>query len=197
MEIVYRIYDNILASGVEAIFAFSLVLLHKNEQALLALKFDEILAFLNNRIFEVYEVRPLFLATFSSSCWWAGQKKTPEQPPTADDASEITKVSTGTSAAEEKKDKPTYDVDEFVNDAVALRITPFMLDTYAREYEDMVRAKEAQAVEMDELRTSNRTLSSQVWVWIWDFLFRRLIMVQEDVGGEPVNVEQGTCGALS
>jgi hypothetical protein len=59
MDIVYRIYDNILASGVEAVFAFSLVLLHKNEETLLALKFDEILSFLNNRLFEVYEVRPL------------------------------------------------------------------------------------------------------------------------------------------
>jgi hypothetical protein len=57
MDIVFRIYDNILASGVEAIFAFSLVLLYKNEAALLALKFDEILAFVNNRVFEAYEVQ--------------------------------------------------------------------------------------------------------------------------------------------
>ena len=40
----------------EAIFAFSLVLLYKNEEKLLSLKFDEILAFLNGRVFEVYEV---------------------------------------------------------------------------------------------------------------------------------------------
>jgi hypothetical protein len=56
MDIVYRIYDNILASGIEAIFAFSLILLHKNEQTLLSLKFDELLAFLNTRVFNVYEV---------------------------------------------------------------------------------------------------------------------------------------------
>lgn len=56
MEVVYRIYDNILASGVEAIFAFSLVLLQKNENVLLDLRFDEILQFLNNKLFNVYQV---------------------------------------------------------------------------------------------------------------------------------------------
>jgi hypothetical protein len=67
LEIVYRIYDNILASGVEAIFAFSLVLLYKNEQTLLGLKFDEILVFINTRIFEVYEVCPLLLARHAAA----------------------------------------------------------------------------------------------------------------------------------
>jgi hypothetical protein len=49
-----------------------------------------------------------------------------------------------------------------VNDAISLRITPFMLDSYAREYEDMVRQRDAQMTEMDELRNSNRNLSAQV-----------------------------------
>ena len=37
-----------------------------------------------------------------------------------------------------------YRVDEFVQDAISLRITPFMLDNYAREYEDLVRARVVQ-----------------------------------------------------
>jgi ecotropic viral integration site 5 protein len=61
MEVVYRIYDNILASGVEAIFAFSLVLLQKNENVLLDLRFDEILQFLNNKLFNVYQVHDVQL----------------------------------------------------------------------------------------------------------------------------------------
>lgn len=56
----------------------------------------------------------------------------------------------------------SYKVNEFVRDAVGLRITPFMLDAYAREYTDMVRAREAHAVEMDILRNANRNLSAQV-----------------------------------
>jgi ecotropic viral integration site 5 protein len=53
-------------------------------------------------------------------------------------------------------------VDEFVQDAMALKITPLMLDSYAREYEDLVRNREAHLVEMDSLRNSNRQLTGQV-----------------------------------
>lgn len=56
LDIVFRIYDNVLATGIEAIFGFSIVLLQKNEDALLALKFDEILGFFKTRLFERYLV---------------------------------------------------------------------------------------------------------------------------------------------
>lgn len=52
----FRIYDNCLASGIEAIFAFSIVLLRKNEDVLLTLNFDDILTFLKMRVFEPYTV---------------------------------------------------------------------------------------------------------------------------------------------
>ncbi|KII92468.1 hypothetical protein PLICRDRAFT_37239 [Plicaturopsis crispa FD-325 SS-3] len=119
LDIVFRIYDNCLASGIEAIFGFSINLLHKNEDILLQLKFDEILAFMKNRVFDKYKI-----------------------------------------SAEGEKE--AYDVDEFVKDAVALRITPFMLDSYAHEYEELIRARDAHTLEMDKLRNSNRNLTAQV-----------------------------------
>ncbi|KAL4252784.1 Rab GTPase-activating TBC domain-containing protein [Abortiporus biennis] len=121
IDIVFRIYDNCLASGIEAMFAFSTVLLSKNEETLLELKFDQLLNFLNTKVFEVYEIK------------------------SDDDSGDV-----------------KYDVDQFVHDAIGLKITPFMLDTYAREYDEMVRTRDAHAIEMDALRTSNRNLSSQV-----------------------------------
>ncbi|EPQ57523.1 ABC1-domain-containing protein [Gloeophyllum trabeum ATCC 11539] len=127
LDIVFRIFDNCLASGIESIFGFSLCLLAKNEERLLSLKFDEILAFLNNKVFERYQVH--------------------------DDAS---------SPEREAKKIPKYRADEFVQDAVSLKITPFMLDAYAHEYEDMCRARDAHALELDALRNSNRNLSAQV-----------------------------------
>ena len=57
MDIVFRIYDNCLASGIEAMFAFSMALLSKNETTLLTMKFDQLIGFLNQRVFEVYRVR--------------------------------------------------------------------------------------------------------------------------------------------
>ncbi|KAF9650901.1 RabGAP/TBC [Thelephora ganbajun] len=53
-DMVFRIFDNILATGVEALFGFSLVMLQKNEDKLLAMKFDEMVVYLNNKIFDTY-----------------------------------------------------------------------------------------------------------------------------------------------
>ncbi|OAX42542.1 RabGAP/TBC [Rhizopogon vinicolor AM-OR11-026] len=129
LNIVFRIYDNCLASGIEAIFAFSVVLLQKNEEILLTLKFDDILAFLKNKIFDRYKIEPL-------------------------------------DSPEDHGDSPDknvqYDVDAFVLDAISVKITPFMLDSCAREYEDLVRVREAHATEVDSLRTNNRSMSARV-----------------------------------
>ncbi|KAI0063636.1 RabGAP/TBC [Artomyces pyxidatus] len=127
LEIVFRIFDNCLASGIEAIFGFSLSLLHKNEEKLLSLKFDEIVAFLNTNIVDTYKV------------------STVETPEGTDNGS-----------------KPQYRVDEFVQDAINQRITPFMLDSYTHEYNEMLRVRDAHLAEVDGLRNTNRKLSSQV-----------------------------------
>ena len=63
-----------------------------------------------------------------------------------------------------------YRVDDFVQDAVSLKITPFMLDSYAQEYAEIVRKRDAVAIEMDALRTSNRNLSAQVCVCLLNLI---------------------------
>ncbi|TBU26462.1 rab-GTPase-TBC domain-containing protein [Dichomitus squalens] len=124
MEIVFRIYDNCLASGIEAMFAFSMALLSKNEATLLSLKFDQLIQFLNQRVFDVYQIGPVI----------------PGQAPT----------------------DVRYRVDDFVQDAISLRITPFMLDNYAHEYEELVRARDAHKLEMENLKNTNARLVAQV-----------------------------------
>ncbi|KAK0241603.1 rab-GTPase-TBC domain-containing protein [Armillaria nabsnona] len=123
LEVVFRIYDNCLANGIEAIFGFSIALLHKNEDLLLDLKFDEILTFLNTKLFDRYKVQ-------------------------------------STESGDPREVK--YNADEFVNEAVSFRITPFQLDTYGHEYDDIMREANKHKVEMDELRTANRSLSAKV-----------------------------------
>ncbi|KJA19900.1 hypothetical protein HYPSUDRAFT_43775 [Hypholoma sublateritium FD-334 SS-4] len=124
LDIVFRIYDSCLANGIEAIFGFSITLLKKNEETLLALKFDEILAFMNSKLLDAYLVL---------------------KPDVQSEGNDL-----------------RYHVDEFVNDAASLNITPFMLDSYRHEYEDLVRETNKHAVLIDELRSSNRSLSNQV-----------------------------------
>ncbi|KAK0195593.1 rab-GTPase-TBC domain-containing protein [Armillaria mellea] len=130
LDIVFRIYDNCLANGIEAIFGFSIALLHKNEDLLLGLKFDEILTFLNTKLFDRYKV----------------------QSTESEDPREV-----------------KYDADGFVSDAVSFRITPFQLDTYGHEYDDIMREANKHKVEMDELRTANRSLSAKVKTLEADF----------------------------
>ena len=63
---------------------------------------------------------------------------------------------------ESKSEKETYKVDEFLQDVLALSITPFMLDGFAHEYEDMIQIRSAQVLAIDALRNSNRDLLNQV-----------------------------------
>jgi hypothetical protein len=120
LPVVFRIYDTCLANGIEALLGFGIVLLQKTEEKMLSMKFDELIAFVNGNLFDVYTLPG------------------------------------------ETEKEPIYQVDEFIQDAAALRITPFMLDAYAHEYEDLVRARDAHAIQIDALMNSNRNLCNQV-----------------------------------
>ncbi|KZO98865.1 RabGAP/TBC, partial [Calocera viscosa TUFC12733] len=125
LDMVFRIFDIIFATGIEAIFGFALVLLEKNEDVLLSLKFDQILDYMKTGLFDTYKIY-----------------ESPVSP---------------------SERRPTrYRADAFVQDAFQVKVSPFMLDTYAAEYEDLVRQQNKHLVEMDTLRNVNRHLSSQV-----------------------------------
>ncbi|CAE6470663.1 unnamed protein product [Rhizoctonia solani] len=59
---------------------------------------------------------------------------------------------------------PEYKADQFVQDAfkISRSFTPFMLDSYASEYQAKVKAENAHQEEMDSLRAINRNLSQHV-----------------------------------
>lgn len=54
IALVYRVFDIVLAEGIEAIFRFALALLAKSEEELIKLEFEPILAMLSGDLFEVY-----------------------------------------------------------------------------------------------------------------------------------------------
>ena len=154
---------------------FSIALLAKNEEALLRLPFDDILSFLQNKMFDPYLVYfgciLYFWVSRLSYLQLHSIKTTPtDQQKEADDGF-----------------KEKYDVDAFVRDAVHIKITPFMLDAYAHEYEDQLKAKEAHAIEMDALRASNRQLSAQVYVFLVNYVWS-LLNVSTDPLGKRLNL---------
>lgn len=124
LDLVFRIMDTVFANGIEAIFGFSLVLLHNSEEALLKLKFDQILDHLKSPLFDSYKI--------------------PD--------------------SETTPNGPQYRADDFVQDAfrISRSFTPFMLDSYAGEYQAKLKAENAHQEEMDTLRSINRNLSQQV-----------------------------------
>lgn len=56
LDLVFRIFDSVFGHGIEAIFGFSVVLLVKNEEKLLKLKFDQILDYMKGELFDIYKV---------------------------------------------------------------------------------------------------------------------------------------------
>ncbi|KAG4304821.1 hypothetical protein PORY_001874 [Pneumocystis oryctolagi] len=56
INIVVRIFDVIIAEGIEALLKFSIALIKKNKERILSLKFDQLLTFLKEKIFLVYSI---------------------------------------------------------------------------------------------------------------------------------------------
>lgn len=81
--------------------------------------------------------------------------------------------------SEEKQDPnltAAYQADRYVQDALRVRITPFQLDNYASEWEELRRQQTAHAVEMDTLRQQNRSLQSQVYAHDLFLIFRLALL---------------------
>ncbi|RCH90252.1 GTPase-activating protein, partial [Rhizopus stolonifer] len=55
LNLVFRIYDVILAEGISTIFKFAIALLKRNQTTLLGLDFEHVLDFLKNGLFEEYK----------------------------------------------------------------------------------------------------------------------------------------------
>ncbi|KAI9301256.1 rab-GTPase-TBC domain-containing protein, partial [Cunninghamella echinulata] len=54
IDFVFRVYDLILAQGIEALHRLALALLEKNQSTLLAMEFDSCLQFLKNDVLDIY-----------------------------------------------------------------------------------------------------------------------------------------------
>ncbi|WWD09014.1 hypothetical protein V865_007130 [Kwoniella europaea PYCC6329] len=60
------------------------------------------------------------------------------------------------------EEEEEWKANEFVRDAYEIRITPFMLDSYASEWDEQQKNQNRHALEIDTLRNANRNLSAQV-----------------------------------
>ncbi|WWC99290.1 hypothetical protein V866_006187 [Kwoniella sp. B9012] len=70
--------------------------------------------------------------------------------------------SSPTGSEPRSEEEEEWKANEFVRDAYEIRITPFMLDSYASEWDEQQKNQNRHALEIDTLRNANRNLSAQV-----------------------------------
>jgi hypothetical protein len=56
IELISCVFDLVFAEGVEAVFRFAIALMKKNEDAIVALQFEQLLEYLKSGLFEGYKV---------------------------------------------------------------------------------------------------------------------------------------------
>ncbi|AOW07346.1 rab-GTPase-TBC domain-domain-containing protein [Yarrowia lipolytica] len=116
LSMVLRIFDIIMTEGIEAILKFGVALIRKNADTILALKFDHLLPFLKESIFDVYR----------------------------EGAGDV------------------FRVNEFVRDAMDVKIHPLLLHKYQEEYLEINRLERERLEEVEALRLANGQLTLQV-----------------------------------
>ncbi|KAL2886994.1 GTPase-activating protein GYP5 [Ceratocystis lukuohia] len=134
LQLVLRIYDLILSEGLSAILRFGLVLMQKNTPALLAMNdMQQLTTFLRDKLFDVYI----------------------DKDPSAGGILENGFFGSSSSS----QDKEVYRADQLVRDACDIKMTPELLKTYTTEWEEQTKAKKERENELENLRTSNASLT--------------------------------------
>jgi predicted nucleic acid-binding Zn-ribbon protein len=137
LQLVLRIYDLIFSEGLSAILRFGLVLMQKNAATLLAISdMQQLTVFLKDKLFDVYI----------------------DTHPSAGSLLENGFFGSSSSSI----DKEIYRADQLVRDACEIKITPETLKTYTVEWEEKTRVEKEKEAELDQLRTSNASLTIKV-----------------------------------
>ncbi|KAI1634035.1 rab-GTPase-TBC domain-containing protein [Biscogniauxia mediterranea] len=137
LQLVLRIYDLILSEGLEAILKFGIVLMQKNATTLLGMTdMGQLTTFLKDKVFDVYI----------------------DQSPSAGSILENGFFGSSSSSI----DKEVYRADQLVRDACEVKVTPEILKAYTTEWEEKTRAEKEREQELEQLRSSNISLTIKV-----------------------------------
>lgn len=157
LDIVLRIYDIIITQGIESILKFSVNLMIQNEASLSQLKFDKLLDFLKNNLFNVY-VNDEFISNGS---------------PDSDASKRASVSSTNVSrrfsllggaggSANNTKKKNYYKLDHLVRDSMDVNVVPEDLNKFEVEFENIFINEKAKLEEIETLRIENGKLRHDI-----------------------------------
>ncbi|KAK9474311.1 rab-GTPase-TBC domain-containing protein [Dipodascopsis tothii] len=133
LPMVLRIFDIVVAEGLEAILRFGIALMRRNADAIMQLDFDALLHFLKDRLFDVYL-----------------------------DGEQTVQHKAGLLSRTQSSTEPVYRVNEFVADAYSVKILPATLKKYETEYSELHRVERERIEEVENLRTANGQLTLQI-----------------------------------
>ena len=135
--------------------------MRRNEERLLEMGFDRAVEFLKMELFECYR-RSDISATAVSSTNSICSDQEAEVGTSRPSCTSISPTGRKSSFSSGGGGKVCYRTNEFVRDAFEVKVTPFLLDTFAGEFDTQVRAANAHRREVEALRLVNRNLASRV-----------------------------------
>lgn len=146
LEFVLRIFDIILFEGYESILKFAVNLMLKNSDIMINLKFDNLLNFLKNGLFEYYSKEAI-----------AEREASPDQSSTMN-----VQLTNSNHVDRVEQTVREYDVDLFVRDAMAeVHITPISLRRYKEEYKEIHQLQREKEDQYEALRIQNKQLEKE------------------------------------
>ena len=146
---VLRIFDIVFFEGIESILKFAVNLMLKNKDTILNLKFDQLLNFLKNDLFEFYSVESI--------------EKRKSGTFYKHDVNSSTSVRNFNRVNHDTQHISTeYNIDLFVSDAMNdVHITPISLHRYSAEYREISELRHQREIEYEMVRIKNHQLKKE------------------------------------
>lgn len=157
LQIVLRIFDVVIAEGIEAMLRFAVGLIRRNASTILSLEFEPLLAFLKENIFDYY----VLVESLESR----HHNITPPLPPRV--GSPIVRNGATTPVYDSRSlnggsTVVQYRVNDLVADAYDIKILPVTLQKYNDEYAELTRIEQERVEEVETLRNENGLLTQRI-----------------------------------
>ncbi|AAS53213.2 AFL161Cp [Eremothecium gossypii ATCC 10895] len=177
---VLRILDVIFVEGIESLLKFAVILMLKNESVLVQLKFDKLLDFLKDGLFNYYlkeNVR---------------KRQEGKEDTNAIQNAEVSDSSSKSSTVGSEILGVEYNINVFIQDAIReVKITPIQLRRYSSEYEEIHQLEFQREAQYEEMRIKNRQLQREVRKLEHDYtlLNREHIMLANELIQNRLKIE--------
>ncbi|ODV82477.1 RabGAP/TBC [Suhomyces tanzawaensis NRRL Y-17324] len=159
LDIVLRIYDIIITQGIESILKFAVNLMIKNESNLLALKFDKLLGFLKDKLFNIY-INEEFVdfkedASLNNSIN-GGLKRSSKRFSLLPGSKRNSTISSSSSGSN------YYKLNELVTDSMEINVEPVELTKYENEFENIYLSETAKTEDIEKIKVENGNLRYKI-----------------------------------